>query len=80
MDAEIVTIIVALIGLASTYFGAKYGAQYQKGKSTLTTTANLLNVVVDAAKDDKITEAEFQAIVMATEQVIKPAKPVAVVA
>jgi hypothetical protein len=63
MDAQLVTIIVALIGLAGTYLGAKYGTQYQKVKSGLSQTEGLLNAVNEAAKDDSVTEAEFQAIV-----------------
>ena len=69
MDAQLVTIIVALIGLASTYLGAKYGAQYQKVKSGLNQANTLLSVVNEAAKDDTVTEAEFQAIVKAAIEV-----------
>lgn len=62
MDDQIVTIIVALIGLAGTYLAAKYGKQYATIKSKVSKFADLLNVVNDAAKDDSVTEEEFQAI------------------
>ena len=71
MNSDIVTIIVALIGLAGTVLGAKYGQQYQTVKSKFTKVVELLNVVNDAAKDDKVTEEEFQAIMDAAMKVVE---------
>lgn len=62
MDEGIVAIIVAVIGLVGTYLGAKYGKQYQAVKSKVIQVADILDVVNEAAKDDKVTEEEFQAI------------------
>lgn len=62
MNGDLVTIIVAVIGLVGTVLGAKYGTQYQKVKSGYSKVVALLNTVNDAAKDDKVTEEEFQAI------------------
>ena len=60
MDEGIVTIIVAVIGLVGTYLGAKYGKQYQVVKGKAGKVLDLFNYVYDAAKDDNITEEEFQ--------------------
>ncbi len=69
MNGDIITVVVALIGLAGTYLGAKYGKQYQEVKSKAGQGLDLLNAVTDvanevydAAKDDKVTEEEFQAV------------------
>ncbi len=60
MDTELISIVVTLIlGLVSTFAGAKWGNAKQKADQF----SKLITSIVDAAKDDKVTEAEFQTIV-----------------
>jgi predicted neutral ceramidase superfamily lipid hydrolase len=63
LSPELITLATAIIGLISTVVAAKYGVQYQKAKSKAAKIVDLINTVYDAAKDDKVTEEEFQAIV-----------------
>lgn len=60
MDAETVSMIITLIlGLVSTFAGAKWGTAKNKASQL----SKLLNSITDAAQDDQVTEAEFQVIV-----------------
>lgn len=62
MDEGLVTIIVAIIGLITTILTAKFGTQYVQFKGKAEKFVDLINCIYDAAKDDKVTETEFQTI------------------
>ncbi len=55
----VVTLITGVLGLISTFAGAKWGLAKQKAAQL----TKLLSSITDAAEDDKVTEAEFQTIV-----------------
>lgn len=81
MDEGVVSIILAVVGLLGSYLAAKYGSQYQKTKAkvndvveVLVKLTNAATKIKEAAKDDKVNEAEFQQIVGATEELIKAAQ------
>jgi hypothetical protein len=77
MYEEILTLISAILGLAAIFYGAKYqGAKGKVGKyvDLLTKVTNVATTAYDAAKDDKITEEEFQKIADATQEVVNVAK------
>ena len=71
MNSDLVTVVVAVIGLIGTYLGAKYGKQYQAVKGKAGKVLDLFNYVYDAAKDDKITEEEFQKMVDLAKKLIE---------
>ena len=55
-----------LLTLASAFFGAKY----RKAKGKATQTRDLLDSLVVAAEDKKVTEKEFQKIVVQVKQLL----------
>ena len=64
--ATIATIVTLLLTLAASAFGVKY----KLGKGKLEKISGVLNSVVEAAKDDEVTEKEFQLIVDKAKAVI----------
>jgi len=62
-EEQLVTLATAIIGLVTTIVAAKYGVKYQKAKSKVGKLGELFNTIYEAAKDDKVTEEEFQLIV-----------------
>ena len=65
--ATIATIVTLLLALAASAFGVKY----QLGKGKLEKISGLLGDVVDAAKDDEVTEKEFQLIVDDAKEILE---------
>jgi len=56
-------VILSLVTAILTVIAALVGAKWQGAKSKAGQLTDLLNTVVEAAKDDKVTEEEFQVIV-----------------
>jgi hypothetical protein len=60
----------SIIALASSFLtigGVLVGARWQYSKSKAAQLAKLLDVILEAAEDDKVTEEEFQGIVTAAK-------------
>lgn len=64
------TTIANIASLALTILAAALGLKWQNAKAKAEQVANLVNEIVIAAKDDKVTEEEFQKIVDAAKTVI----------
>jgi hypothetical protein len=62
-SASIATIITAIATIVSVVLGANYNKGKNVAVTKMTQISNLLSDIVEAAKDDKVTEAEFQKIV-----------------
>jgi len=65
-SASIVALATAVLTIVSVFLGVKY----RQGLERARLFAQLLNDVVAAAEDDKVTEEEFQNIVATTKQVV----------
>ena len=66
MDSgSIVAVATAVLAVVSVFLGVKY----RQGLRKVRLFADLLNDVVAAAEDDKVTEEEFQNIVAAAKRV-----------
>ena len=63
MYEEYIPLATAIVGLITTLLAAKYGVKYQQAKSKIGKLGELFDTIYEAAKDDKVTEEEFQAIV-----------------
>lgn len=63
----VATIVTLVLTLASSVFGAKYTQTKGKAKKL----SKLLDSVIEAAEDDKVTEEEFQKIVGNTKAVLE---------
>ena len=59
-NGSIAAIVSAVLALASVFLGAKYRKWLERGRLF----AKLLDDLVAAAEDDKISEEEFQKIVV----------------
>ena len=59
--------IIALASSFLTIGGVLVGAKWQYSKSKATQLTRLLDVILEAAEDDKVTEEEFQGIVTAAK-------------
>jgi len=65
-SASIAALISAFLTVVSVFLGVKYKQGLEKGRLF----AKLLNDIISAAEDDKITDEEFQNIVAAAKQVL----------
>jgi len=66
--------IAALITSALTIIGVLAGAKWQLGKSKATQLTQLLNLILNSAEDNTVSEEEFQGIVTAAKALMeKPA-------
>ena len=63
MYEEFIPLATAIVGLITTLLAAKYGVKYQQAKSKIGKLGELFDMVYEAAKDDVVTEEEFQSIV-----------------
>ena len=59
--------IAALVTSTLTIIGVLAGAKWQLGKSKAAQLTQLLNLILSAAEDDAVSEAEFQGIVTAAK-------------
>ena len=64
--SSIVAVVTAVLTVVSVFLGAKY----QKWLERSRLFAELLDDVIAAAEDDKVSEEEFQNLVAAAKQVI----------
>ena len=64
-SGSIVAVATAVLSVVSVFLGVKYRQGLKKARLF----ADLLNDVVAAAEDDKVTEEEFQNIVAAAKRV-----------
>ena len=64
--ASVSILITAVLSIASIILGVKYNL----GKSKLAQLTQLLNLIIEAAKDDTVTEAEFQNIATAAKSLM----------
>ena len=55
--------IAVLVGGILTVASAVLGGKYRQGKGKAKQLLDLLNAIIEAAEDDKVTEEEFQKIV-----------------
>jgi hypothetical protein len=55
--------IAVLVGGILTVASAVLGAKYRQGKGKAKQLLDLLNAIIGAAEDDRVTEEEFQKIV-----------------
>jgi len=65
-SASIVALATAVLTVVSVFLGVKY----RQGLRKVRLFAELLNDVIGAAEDDKVTEEEFQNIVAAAKRVV----------
>ena len=65
-SGSIVAVVTAVLTVVSVFLGAKYQKWLERGRLF----AGLLDDVIAAAEDDKVSEEEFQNLVAATKQVI----------
>ncbi len=61
------TSVVALASSFLTIAGVAIGAKWQYSKSKAYQLTHLLELILEAAEDDKVTEEEFQGIVAAAK-------------
>jgi len=66
-SASVVALATAFLSVVSVFLGVKYRQGLKKARLF----ADLLNDVVAAAEDDKVTEEEFQNIVAAAKRVVE---------
>jgi len=64
-SGSIITIVTAVLSVVSLFLGAKYRKWLERGRLF----AKLLDDIVAAAEDDKISEDEFQKIVADAKKV-----------
>ena len=64
-SGSIVTVVSAILSVVSVFLGAKYRKWLERGRLF----AELLNDIVVAAEDDKVSEEEFQKIVAKAKRV-----------
>lgn len=69
-SGSFVAVVSAVLTVVSVFLGAKYRKWLEKGRLL----AALLDDIIEAAEDDKISEEEFQNIVAKTKQVIAEVK------
>lgn len=68
MEYSSVAILVGtLLAAASVIFGAKY----KQGKTKAKQLNGLLTTIIKAAEDDRLTEKEFQKIIVSTKAVLE---------
>jgi len=65
-SGSIVALITAVLTIVSVFLGKKYKKWLEKARLF----AKLLDDIIEAAEDDKVTEEEFQNLVATTKQVI----------
>jgi len=66
-SGSFVAVATAVLTVVSVFLGVKY----RQGLRKVRLFADLLNDVVAAAEDDKVTEEEFQNIVAAAKRVVE---------
>jgi len=66
-SGSFVAVATAILTVVSVFLGVKY----RQGLRKVRLFADLLNDVVAAAEDDKVTEEEFQNIVAAAKRVVE---------
>lgn len=67
MDSGSIAVLVSsVLAIASTVFGAKWS----QGKSKANQLLKLLNDIIAAAEDDKVSEEEFQKIVADAKELV----------
>ena len=64
-SSSIVAVVSAILTVVSVFLGAKYRKWLEKGRLF----AKLLDDIVAAAEDNKVSDEEFQKIVAAAKQV-----------
>jgi hypothetical protein len=64
-STSIITVATAVLSIVSLFLGAKYRKWLERGRLF----AKLLDDIVAAAEDDKISEEEFQKIVAEAKKV-----------
>jgi len=64
-SSSIITITTAVLSIVSIFLGAKYRKWLERGRLF----AKLLDDIIAAAEDDKISEEEFQKIVADAKKV-----------
>ena len=64
-SGSIVTIATAVLSVVSVFLGTKYRKWLERGRLF----AELLDTIIAAAEDDKISEKEFQKIVAEAKKV-----------
>jgi hypothetical protein len=65
-SGSFVAVVSAVLTVVSLFLGAKYRKWLEKGRLL----AVLLDDIIEAAEDDKVSEEEFQNIVAKTKQVV----------
>ena len=65
-SGSIVGVMTAVLTVVSVFLGTKYKKWLEKGRLF----AKLLDDIIEAAEDDKVTEEEFQNLVAKTKQVL----------
>ncbi len=63
--------IATIVTLVLTLAGSALGAKYTQAKGKAKKLSKLLDSVIEAAEDDKVTEEEFQKIVGNTKAVLE---------
>jgi hypothetical protein len=66
-SGSIVAVATAILTVASVFLGAKYKKWLERGRLF----AGLLNDIISAAEDDKVTVEEFQKIVSKAKKVLE---------
>lgn len=69
-SGSFVAVVSAVLTVVSVFLGAKYRKWLEKGRLL----ATLLDDIIEAAEDDKVSEEEFQNIVAKTKQIIADAE------
>ena len=65
-SGSFVAVLSAVLTVVSVFLGTKYRKWLEKGRLL----ATLLDDIIEAAEDDKVSEEEFQNLVAKTKQVI----------
>jgi hypothetical protein len=65
-SGSFVAVMSAVLTVVSVFLGTKYKKWLEKGRLL----ATLLDDIIEAAEDDKVSEEEFQDLVAATKQVL----------
>jgi len=65
-SGSIIAVVSAVLTVVSVFLGTKYKKWLEKGRLF----AMLLDDIIEAAEDEKVTEEEFQNIIAVTKQVL----------
>jgi hypothetical protein len=66
-SSSIIALATAVLSVVLVFLGAKYRKWLEQGRLF----AGLLNDIISAAEDDKVTEEEFQKIVSKAKKVLE---------